>query len=156
MSNPSAYFSNRSSCFKPCSTVIRCRRPRTHRSATSTFGATRSRLCLLRPCTTEKHTASSNVGFRPGDLVSFLLTLRSILLNVSVFQPFRTSTISSITTVKRADTKKCLSTSRYQRPSPKKPPTSKCKRTSAMTSNQPQCNMSQNKTFLWNNLSCAR
>lgn len=101
--NTNTCLSNFSSCCKPLNTVIRWRKPRTHTSATSTFGATKSRLCLLRPWTTEKHTASSIAGFRPGDFLFFLLTVRSILLNVSVFQPLRTSTISSTRTAKKAD-----------------------------------------------------
>lgn len=99
--NSNTYLSNRSSCCKPLNTVIRWHRPRTHTSATSAFGATKSRLCLLRPWTKEKHTTSSIVCFWPGDFLCFLLTVRSILLNVSVFHPLRTSTISSTRTVKK-------------------------------------------------------
>lgn len=105
--------SNRSSCFKPRNTVIRCRRPRTQSSATSTFWATRSRLCLFCPCTTEKHVASFITCFRPGDLMLFLFTVCSILLNVSVFHPFRTSTMSSITTAKGDVRRRCKNTTRY-------------------------------------------
>lgn len=127
MSSPNTCLSNRSSCRMPCNTVTRCCRPRTHRSATSAFGATRSRLCLLLPCTTEKQDASSIARFRPGDLfISF--TARPILLNVSVFHPFLTSTMSSITTVKEGEEQESMNTtttnvgSKKQRSCPWNPP----------------------------------